>query len=59
MVDGKGQTHSFTYDPIDRIKTETVGSTTVSHTYDANGNLTQLVDPTGTTTLTYDELNRV
>jgi YD repeat-containing protein len=58
VVDGKGQTHGFTYDPIDRVKTETVGSLNVSHSYDPNGNQTQLVDPTGTTSFTYDELNR-
>jgi RHS repeat-associated protein len=58
VVDGKGQTRSFTYDKIDRVKSETVGSLTVSRTYDANGNLTGLTDPTGATSLTYDELNR-
>jgi RHS repeat-associated protein len=60
ITDGKGQTKTIGYDPIDRVKTETVVGTTlqVTHTYDANGNLIQLDDPTGTTTLTYDELNR-
>jgi RHS repeat-associated protein len=60
VIDGKGQTKTIGYDPIDRIKTETVVGTTltVSRTYDENGNLTQLDDPTGTTTFTYDELNR-
>ena len=58
VVDGKGQTTTVTYDPIDRVKTETVGSLTVSRGYDPNGNPTQIVDPTGTTTFTYDELNR-
>ncbi len=58
VVDGKGQTKLVGYDPIDRVKTETVGTLTVSRTYDENGNLTQLGDPTGTTTFTYDELNR-
>jgi RHS repeat-associated protein len=58
VTDGKGQVHNFTYDPIDRIKSEIVGSLSVTHTYDPNGNQTQLVDPTGTTTFTYDELNR-
>jgi RHS repeat-associated protein len=58
VTDGKGQIHNFTYDPIDRVKTETVGSLSVSHTYDPNGNQAQLSDPTGATTFTYDELNR-
>jgi RHS repeat-associated protein len=58
ITDGKSQTRSFTYDAIDRLTSETVISLTVSRTHDANGNLTQLTDPTGATTFTYDELNR-
>ena len=58
VVDGKGQTRNLTYDPIDRTKTEQVGTPQVSHTYDANGNTTQISDPTGATVFAYDELNR-
>jgi hypothetical protein len=32
IVDGKAQTKTIGYDPIDRVKTETVGSLSVSHT---------------------------
>jgi RHS repeat-associated protein len=64
-TDGKGQITSFSYDNLDRITklvfaggTSTCGSA-VCYTYDDDGNLTQLVDPTGTYTFTFDELNRL
>ncbi|WP_285291507.1 RHS repeat-associated core domain-containing protein [Arthrobacter sp. ISL-69] len=61
--DGKNQTLIYTYDNNDRL-TETrqgatcVAATCVTYTYDANGNLSQRVDGSGTTTITYDAQNR-
>jgi RHS repeat-associated protein len=44
-----------TYDPANRQRT--FGDKTMS--YDANGNLTSLTDPSGTTTFTWDAQNRL
>jgi RHS repeat-associated protein len=57
------QTATLTYDKLDRV-TEAVdtgpGATkTFKYSYDADGNLEKRVDPTGTTKLTVDALNRV
>ena len=56
-------TTTLTYDPLDRI-TEAVytgpGATkTIKYTYNADGGLEKLVDPTGTTTYTLDPLGRI
>jgi RHS repeat-associated protein len=37
----------------------TTGTADIAYTYDKDGNLTQRVDSTGTTTFAYDDLNRV
>ncbi len=60
-----GHEVDYTYDKFDRVTQEVyknaAGSTvaTLTFTYDADGNLTQRVDPQGTTTYTYDGLNRL
>jgi len=59
LKDGKGQTRTYTYDKLDRVESVAVGGIMVSYAYDGNGNLTQQTDPTGTTILDYDELNRL
>ena len=67
MTDGRGEVTSYSYDKLDRVTQVLVdGATSCSvdpgkcfkYTYDAEGNLTQRDDPNGTTTLTYDRLNR-
>lgn len=52
----------YVYDNADRIASQTYtsgSSPVISYTYDANGNLTQRTDATGTTTFTYDGYNRM
>jgi RHS repeat-associated protein len=63
VTDGKSQTLTNTYDNNDRLTqvrqgATCVAATCVTYTYDANGNLTQRVDASGTTTVTYDAQNR-
>jgi RHS repeat-associated protein len=64
-TDGAGRTTTYTYDGDDRILTTLAsggglpGTTTVSYTYDANGNLKTLTDPHGTTVYSYDPANRL
>ncbi|MFE9743102.1 RHS repeat-associated core domain-containing protein [Streptomyces sp. NPDC006477] len=58
-TDGRGVKTLYTYDARDRITTtDTSGYATVTHTYDADGNLTSRTDGTGTTSWTFDGLNR-
>ncbi len=63
VTDGNGVTISFTYDALDRIKvityTQGTKSATINYDYDDNGNVTSLVDNTGTTTYKYDADNRL
>ncbi|MFL5911696.1 MAG: DNRLRE domain-containing protein [Gaiellaceae bacterium] len=59
MTDGKNNQTTYTYDPLDRLTKITYSDgSTINYTYDSNGNLTQRVDNTGTTTYSYDALNR-
>lgn len=56
------RTTSFGYDALNRLTTITYNNTTtpnVTYSYDANGNRTKMVDGTGTTNYTYDELERL
>ncbi|MFI5934130.1 RHS repeat-associated core domain-containing protein [Actinoplanes sp. NPDC051494] len=58
-TDGKGQRTRYEYDALDRVKKITNhDNTTVLYTYDADGNLTTVADPTGVTVLTYDGFGR-
>lgn len=67
LTDGRGKVTRLTYDPIDRVvqlrydNTTTCLSTATctTWTYDADGNVTQRVDNTGTTTFTYDLAGRL
>jgi RHS repeat-associated protein len=65
VVDGKGQRTCYTYDNNDRVtivgygaNTSCTPTSTITYTFDKAGNLTQRVDPSGTTTYVYDALNR-
>jgi len=58
-TDGKSQKTTYEYDKLDRIKKITYSDAkTVRYTYDPDGNLTQIDDPTGITVLTYDGFGR-
>jgi RHS repeat-associated protein len=58
-TDGEGRTQTYDYDDMDRLIRVTYDSGAfVSFGYDANGNRTMLTDTRGTTTWTYDLLNR-
>ncbi len=67
VTDGKAQTTTYSYDNDDRVTQiltnsastcDTPHANCVAYTYDAAGNLLTRVDNTGTTTLTFDLLNR-
>jgi RHS repeat-associated protein len=62
------ETTTYTYDAMDRVTQILYGADAacvpssgncIQYTYDADGNLTQRVDNTGTTTFAYDDLNRL
>ena len=57
---GMGMTTTFSYDKLDRIKTEahSDATPTISYFYDPAGNLTSQSDATGTTSYIYDKANR-
>ena len=68
VTDGKNQTDTYSYDDWDRITQILYNGTTTCHTsagtcikftYDGDGNVTKRIDSTGTTTFTYDTLNRL
>jgi len=60
VTDGDTQKTTYSYDNADRIKTITYAdSSTVSYTYDKNGNVLTESDSTGTTQFQYDVLNRI
>ncbi|WP_148134550.1 RHS repeat-associated core domain-containing protein [Candidatus Formimonas warabiya] len=58
-VDRNGNSTTYTYDVHGRMLTQAAGSINISYTYDGNGNQLTITDSTGTTTRTYDQLNRV
>jgi len=58
-IDGKSQTTTYTYDPIDRVTSIAYAdSTSIGYGYDGSGNRTSMTDQTGTTTWGYDARNR-
>ncbi|WP_270164504.1 S8 family serine peptidase [Paenibacillus sp. SYP-B4298] len=67
-LDRNGHTTSYTYDVHGRLLDETVEGAAlqqtplaerrIAYTYDANGNQLTITDSTGTTSRSYDELNR-
>jgi YD repeat-containing protein len=58
LVDGKGQTTTYTYDPLDRPDVTTFqDASTVDNNYDPDGNLVQVTDATGITVFDYNKMN--
>jgi RHS repeat-associated protein len=59
-TDGLSQKTTYAYDALDRVtKVTYADGTSVSQTFDADGNRTQLVDGSGTTTFTYGVFGRL
>ena len=59
-TDRKNQQITYAYDQINRLTQKTYpDSTTVNYTYDLNSRLTQVTDPTGTYSFTFDNLGRL
>lgn len=60
LTDAKGDVIAYQYDSNNRLALVTYpDSSTVAFTYNANGNRTQMVDSLGTSTYSYDALNRM
>jgi RHS repeat-associated protein len=58
VVDGKSQTTTYTYDPLDRPDVTTFqDGSIVDNNYDPDGNLTQVTDATGITVFDYNKMN--
>ncbi|WP_139487956.1 RHS repeat domain-containing protein [Brevibacillus dissolubilis] len=62
-INRNGSTHSFTYDNVDRLKTESLPTGERTYTYDGRGNRETLIDPNpallSNADYTYDALNRL
>jgi RHS repeat-associated protein len=63
ITTGSVHKQTVTYSALDRVSKIVYSGTgaekTVKYTYGPNGNITKRVDSTGTTTYTYDKLNRL
>jgi len=57
-TDRNARTTTYIYDIHGRLLSQTVGALSISYIYDNNGNVLTMTDGTGTTTRTYDALNR-
>ncbi|HET7446293.1 MAG TPA: RHS repeat-associated core domain-containing protein [Solirubrobacterales bacterium] len=60
--DALGRTISYTYDNADRLTKldySEASTTDVTYKYDKDGNITEMTDGTGTTTRTFDQLDRL
>ena len=57
-IDRNEKSTNYIYDSHGRLISESVGNIFISYAYDGNGNRLRMVDSTGTTTQTFDELNR-
>jgi RHS repeat-associated protein len=61
LKDPEGRTTTFDYDNANRLTKRTyseVGTHAVEYSYDKDGNITKMLDGTGTTETTYDVLDR-
>jgi RHS repeat-associated protein len=62
LTDPKGRTTSYTYDPANRLTEVSYSSgnpSTIKYEYNKDGDRTKMTDGTGTTTYTYDQLDRM
>ncbi len=62
LTDPKSRTATYTYDPANRLIEVSYSSgkpATVKYEYDKDGDRTKMTDGTGTTTYTYDQLDRL
>ena len=60
--DALGRTITYSYDTIDRLKEVNYSEEAthdITYKYDKNGNVTEMVDGTGTTTKVFDQLDRL
>ena len=59
-TDRNGNTVTYTYDQLNRLKTKYFpDSTNVTYSYDNDSRLTQVQDPTGTYQIAYDNMSRL
>jgi RHS repeat-associated protein len=59
-TDRKSNTIDYSYDELNRLTQKTYpDTTTVAYTYDLVGKTTQVVDPTGTYSFSYDNMGRL
>lgn len=61
QTDGRGVITTYTYDALNHVvglAYSGSGSTSISRSYDADGNRLSVTDPSGTTSWTYDAFNR-
>lgn len=56
---GEGSVTTYTYDPNDRLITETTDEGTTTYTYDANGNTLTKISGTESVSYSYDNANRL
>ncbi len=62
LTDPKSRTTTYTYDPANRLTEVSYSSgkpSTIKYEYDKNGNRTSVIDGTGTSKYTYDQLDRL
>jgi RHS repeat-associated protein len=62
VTDAKGRTTSYAYDPVNRLTEVSYSSgnpSTITYEYNKDGDRTKMADGTGTTTYTYDQLDRM
>ena len=62
LIDPAKRTTSYSYDPASRLTEVSYSSgspSTMKYEYDKDGNRTKMIDGTGTTTNTYDQLDRL
>ncbi|MEU9983785.1 RHS repeat-associated core domain-containing protein [Streptomyces sp. NPDC050856] len=58
VTDGRGIKSVYVYDTRDRVRKVSSTTMTVTYGYDGDGNLTTRTDASGTTSWTFDKLNR-
>ena len=56
-TDRNGDVTTYDYYGSGKLKSQTVGTISITYGYDGNGNQTSIADATGTTNRIYDELN--